>query len=75
MCYGETTNEHLRKTYRNRGSNGLQVQNPYNHGYLLNCYSICCIPIQPSLLPVRMSDTIVDLREQQTKTHLNDQFV
>ena len=63
MCFGETTNENLRNTYR-RGTNGA-VDNPYNRGYFGNCYSICCAPIPKSLLPIRMSDTMMDIKRSE----------
>ena len=46
MCYGETTNEHLKGTYRR-----LNLRNPYNRGWLCNCIYICCVRQPPSMIP------------------------
>ncbi|CAE7700256.1 ZDHHC9, partial [Symbiodinium microadriaticum] len=44
VWHGQTTNEQLREVYRDR-------PNPYDHGPIANCRSICCAAVPPSSLP------------------------
>lgn len=44
MYLGETTNENLRGAY-------TDIQNTYDKGCCINCYTICCPASTPSLIP------------------------